>query len=223
MKQAILFAAGLGTRARPLTLRCPKPALRLGHVSLLARHLNRLENSGYERVLVTCSYQSSTLRLLASQRARRQMRIEYSHEGATPLETAGGVWRALPRMAPSPITLVSADVWTEFDFDMLSQHPPGGMHLVTVPNPIHHQSGDFVLSADGLLQMPETGDKNATYSGIAQIDWRCRDLSARSGRLAEVFRTLAGKRMLTGQMSKEAWFDVGDSTAFHSLNETLLR
>ena len=115
MSHALILAAGVGVRARPLTLRNPKPLLRIGQKSLLARHLDRLEADGYEQAVVTCSYQSATLRLLTPLNHARRLRVVFSHEGPVPLETAGGIWRALPKLGRVPFTLLNGDVWTDFD------------------------------------------------------------------------------------------------------------
>ncbi|MEM6986069.1 MAG: sugar phosphate nucleotidyltransferase [Pseudomonadota bacterium] len=222
MSQAVLLAAGMGARARPLSLRCPKPLLRIGQKSLLERHLDKLENNGFQQILVTCSYHSATLRLLASQRKRGDMRVAFSHEGDVPLETAGGLWRLLPRLENAPFTLVNGDVWTEFDLRKLAPPPPGGMHLLMVPNPPHNPRGDYHLDSRGLLHLPVTGRTTLTYAGIAHIDPACDALTASSVRLPEVFRTLIQKKRLTAQVCDAAWFDVGNPAAFVALNESLV-
>ncbi|MEM7376654.1 MAG: sugar phosphate nucleotidyltransferase [Pseudomonadota bacterium] len=218
MTDAVLLAAGLGSRAWPLTARCPKPVLRIGHESVLERHLRRLEGSGHTRTLVTCSYHSSTLRLLAPVRAAVSMRVEFSHEGPTPLETAGGLRRVLSRLNRAPFTLVNGDVWTEAPLGALGAPPPGGIHLLLVPNPPHHPTGDFCLNDDGTVTLPRAGHNTLTYAGIARIDPRFMDTAPDTPRLADIFRSLITTGRLTGQRTDHTWFDVGTVEAFTSLN-----
>lgn len=223
MTEAVLLAAGLGSRARPLTARCPKPVLRIGHESVLERHLKRLSDSGYTRTLVTCSYHSSTLRLLAPARSRTRMRVEFSHEGPVPLETAGGLRRLLPRLSGAPFTLVNGDVWTDAALDALHSPPHAGMHLLLVPNPPHNPAGDFCLSDNGTVNLPRAGQATLTYAGIARIDPRFVDTAPDTPRLADVFRSLIDSGSLTGQRTDSAWFDVGTVAAFESLNTHVAR
>ncbi len=82
--------------------------------------------------------------------ARWGLRIAYSYEGNTPLETGGGLLHALPLLGDDDAFLaINGDIWTDADLAPLLQPPRGDAHLVLVDNPAQHPAGDFVLRADG--------------------------------------------------------------------------
>jgi MurNAc alpha-1-phosphate uridylyltransferase len=92
-KTAMVLAAGLGTRLRPVTDHLPKPLIEVAGQTLLDHAIDRLAAAGVERVVVNLHYKSE---MIAAQLARRSRpRIELSRE-ETLLETGGGVKRALP-------------------------------------------------------------------------------------------------------------------------------
>src|SRR5690606_33248660 len=87
-----------------------------------------------------------------------------------PLETAGGILRALPLLGSEPFVLVNGDIWSDFDFARL-QLPTGKLaHLVLVDNPAFKQGGDFLLRG-GLVANPQPDELAGalTYSGIAVL------------------------------------------------------
>lgn len=105
-KSAMVLAAGRGTRLRPLTDRLPKPLVEIGGSTLLDQAIDRLALAGVERVVVNVHYKAE---MIAAHLARRTSpRIEISRE-SEPLETGGGVARALPLLGES-FFVVNGDV-----------------------------------------------------------------------------------------------------------------
>ena len=105
-KSAMVLAAGLGTRMRPITDTTPKPLVEIGGRSLLDHAIDRLALVGVERVVVNLHYKAE---MVAAHLAGRQHpRIELSQEKEL-LETGGGVARALPRL-DEMFFVVNADV-----------------------------------------------------------------------------------------------------------------
>lgn len=149
------------------------------------------------------------------------MRVVFSHEGPHPLETGGGIRRALRVIGCKSVTLVNGDTWTEFEFGDLGLPPRNGMHLVMVPNPPQHPEGDFHLSPSGNLSTPEGDQAALTYSGIARLDTGFIEETSPSIRLADTFRELINQQRLTGQVSAKPWFDVGTPAAARELNARL--
>ena len=112
-----------------------------------------------------------------------------------PLETGGGIHRALPLLGPEPFLVVNADVWTDIDFSALLTLEDGAdARLLLAPNPPHHPRGDFGL--DGELIVEREAER-FTYTGIgvyrpelfagcaSRGSFRCcRCCSARSRRAA---------------------------------------
>src|SRR5690606_8929440 len=93
--KALIFAAGLGERMRPLTDVAPKPLLMAGGKPLIAWHLEKLAALGVHDVVVNVSWLAAQFPQVLGDGARWGLRIEYSQEGPVPLETGGGMHHAL--------------------------------------------------------------------------------------------------------------------------------
>ena len=112
--------------------------------------------------------------------------IVYSHEG-TPLETAGGIRRALPLLGDAPFVLVNGDIWAGFDLSRLVTERPDPVHLVLVDNPDHHPGGDFHLTERGRVR--DNGEPRLTYAGMGRFDPALfRDLPDGEAKLAPLLR-----------------------------------
>jgi MurNAc alpha-1-phosphate uridylyltransferase len=161
----MILAAGRGERMRPLTLTRPKPLLEVGGVPLIVHHLSALTAAGFAEVVVNLSWLGEQIRDYLGDGQRYGIRIHYSDEGPVPLETGGGIYRALPMLGPEPFLVVNGDVWTDYPFARLRHALRGDdlLHLVLVPNPEHHPAGDFGC-IDGRLV--EGDGPQLTFSGI---------------------------------------------------------
>ena len=93
--KAMILAAGYGKRMRPLTDHTPKPLLQAGGKALIEYHIEALRDAGIESLVINTGWLGETLAATLGDGARYGIPIVYSHEG-TPLETAGGIKRALP-------------------------------------------------------------------------------------------------------------------------------
>ena len=98
--KALILAAGRGLRLAPLTDQVPKPLLVLGGETLLARQIRALARAGIQDLVINLSYRGGMIREAIGSGARYGVRVQYSDEGPTPLETAGGVRRALDFLRP---------------------------------------------------------------------------------------------------------------------------
>ena len=204
--KAMLLAAGRGERMGQLTDELPKPLLSVGSETLLDRHLRRLAQAGIDEVVINLSHCGELIRRSVGETSAWGQTILYSEEGEPPLETAGGIIRALPLLGPERFLLISADVVTDFDFEILTDEPDGGC-LVLVRNPAHHPNGDFGLSVSGeLTSKPPL----FTYSGIALLDpVLFRDLQPGVRPLRPVFDAAIQNRTLRGMLFEGLWMDVG--------------
>ena len=109
---AMVLAAGLGLRMRPLTENCPKPLLELAGTTLLDRALNHLAAAGIEHAVVNLHYLGHMIEDHLS--GRTAPAIEFSREDEMLLETGGGVTKALGSLGPMPFYVVNADIaWTD--------------------------------------------------------------------------------------------------------------
>ncbi|NUS61608.1 MAG: nucleotidyltransferase family protein, partial [Lysobacter sp.] len=161
--KALILAAGLGERMRPLTNTTPKPLLEAGGKPLIAWHLEKLAAIGVQDVVVNTSWLAPRFPEVLGDGARWGLRLHYSYEGPTPLETGGGMFKALPLLGDAPFLAVNGDVWTDFDFARLPREPRGVAHLVLVDNPPQHPVGDFALQDDG--RIANDGANKLTFAG----------------------------------------------------------
>lgn len=230
--KALIFAAGLGERMRPLTDTTPKPLLPVAGKPLIAWHLERLAAAGVQEVVINISWLASQFPAMLGDGSRWGLSIHYSHEGEVPLETGGGMWHALARLGNAPFIAVNGDVWTDYDFQQLPPQPRGDAHLVLVNNPEHHPDGDFALCPNGILR--NAGDRRLTYSGIGVYraslfdDWR-RVIGDAPGaerkpprfKLAPLLRAAIAEGQVTGEHHAGRWTDVGTPERLAELDQSL--
>lgn len=121
---AMVLAAGLGLRLRPLTENCPKPLIRLAGTTLLDRALDHLADAGVARAVVNLHYLGHMIETHLS--GRTAPAIAFSREDDALLETGGGVTRALPRLGPAAFYVVNADIaWTDGPMPALARLAAG--------------------------------------------------------------------------------------------------
>jgi MurNAc alpha-1-phosphate uridylyltransferase len=230
--KALVFAAGRGERMRPLTDATPKPLLHVGGKALIEWHLEKLAACGIREVVINTSWLAEQFPRTLGDGARWGLHLVYSFEGATPLETGGGMLAALPLLGDAPFLLVNGDVWTDYDFARLPAEPEGDAHLVMVDPAAHVPQGDFALDAAGRLH--SGGTAKLTYAGIGVYrpallrDWR-RIIGAHHGTqdrpprfpLAPVLRAAMDRGGVGGEHHRGQWTDVGTPERLESLREAL--
>ncbi len=211
-----MLAAGRGERLRPLTDSCPKPLLTVRGQPLIVYHLEKLARLGIPEVVINLSWHGAAIRAALGDGARWNLRLRYSDEGDTALETGGGIFRALPWLGPDPFLVINADVHTDFDFGALSVPADALAQLVLVPNPAHVPDGDFALRDDG--RVLEQGAPRWTYAGIGlyrpELFAHCTP--GRFPLLPLLRRAIADGR-LCGQVYLGAWSDVGTAERLAAL------
>jgi N-acetyl-alpha-D-muramate 1-phosphate uridylyltransferase len=150
IEHALILAAGRGERMRPLTDATPKPLLRVGGKRLIEWHLEKLAACGVREVVINTSHLAEQFPATLGDGSRWNLRIAYSYEGTEPLETGGGMKRALPLLGSRPFIAVSADIVSDFDYARLPENPDALAHLIMVPNPDFLPHGDFWLEGSRL-------------------------------------------------------------------------
>lgn len=166
--KVMILAAGLGERMRPLTDHTPKPLLRAGGMPLVGHHLRRLADAGFRDAVINVSHLAQQVIDYCGDGSRWGMTISYSRE-ETPLETAGGIQRALPLLGEAPFLVVNGDIWIDFPFARLGEvglREGERARLVLVDNPPQHPLGDFLLDGDGWVRERATAAAGLTYAGV---------------------------------------------------------
>ena len=219
--KAMILAAGKGERMRPLTLTTPKPLVRAGGVPLIEYHLRALARAGFTEIVINHAWLGQQIEDHLGDGSRFGVSIHFSPEGE-PLETGGGIFRALPLLGDEAFVVVNGDIWTDYDFSALRQPLEGLAHLVLVDNPEHHPDGDFIL-ADGKVHDGEPAADKLTYSGIAvlhpQLFDGCPDGAFR---LAPLLRKAMAEGRVSGEHLKGHWVDFGTHERLAQV-ETLIK
>ena len=227
--KALVLAAGLGERMRPLTARTPKPLLEAGGKPLIGWHLEKLAAAGVDEVVINTSWLADQFPQALGDGARWGMRIRYSYEGPDPLETGGGMWRALDLLGRDDAFIgVNGDIWSDVDYARLPSAPAGDAHLVMVDNPAHNPSGDFALDGDRLAS---DGPRRLTFSGIgvyrASLFERWREVIGTADgaerdpprfKLAPLLRAAMARNAVSGEHHIGRWTDVGTPERLAELN-----
>lgn len=217
--KAMLLAAGRGERMRPITDSVPKPLVKVGGRPLIAWHLAALARAGIHDVVINLSWLGEQLRAALGDGRDFGVRISWSDEGPVPLETGGGIFRALPELDHAPFLVVNADIWTDIDYRHLTLASQADAHLVLVPNPPHHPRGDFALEA-GLVVERER--ERLTYSGVGvyRPEFFAGCTGGRFPLLPLLERAIASRRV-TGEEHRGQWCDVGTPERLERLESRL--
>ncbi|MCW8274852.1 nucleotidyltransferase family protein [Pseudomonas sp. PCH199] len=206
--KAMILAAGKGERMRPLTLTTPKPLVRAGGVPLIEYHLRALAAAGFTEIVINHAWLGQQIEDYLGDGSRYGVSIQYSPEGE-PLETGGGIFRALPLLGDEAFVVVNGDIWTDYDFSVLHQPIVGLAHLVLVNNPVHHPAGDFQL-IDGEVRDGQPGAATLTYSGIAVLHPQLfESCCAGAFKLAPLLRAAMANGQVSGERLNGLWVDVG--------------
>jgi N-acetyl-alpha-D-muramate 1-phosphate uridylyltransferase len=214
--KAMLLAAGRGERMRPLTDSLPKPLVQVGGRPLIAWHLLALARARIREVVINVSWLAGQLRAALGDGNSFGVSISWSEEGPVPLETGGGIFRALPLLGPEPFLVVNADIWTDIDFGALRLEPGAHAHLVLIPNPAHHPRGDFALEGDRVINAESD---RLTYTGVGvyspEFFFGCTE--GRFPLLPLLNRAIAAARV-RGEVHRGEWCDVGTAERLASLS-----
>lgn len=206
----MILAAGKGERMRPLTLHTPKPLLPVGGKPLIQWHIEALQRAGVEQLVINHAWLGRQIEDAFGDGSALNVRISWSAE-EQPLETAGGILRALPLLGRDPFVLVNGDIWCDFDFSRL-QLPQGRLaHLVLVDNPPFKQGGDFLLDGGRVTNPAQAERRHAlTFSGISVLSPLLFDgLVAGPRPLAPLLRAAADRGLVSGERHPGRWVDVG--------------
>lgn len=205
---AMLLAAGRGERLRPITDTLPKPLVEIAGKPLIVYHLEALARAGVSNVVINLSWLGEKIRTALGDGGRYGVRIAYSEEGPVPLETGGGIHRALPLLGPAPFLVVNADVWTDMDLNRIpALDEDADARLMLAPNPPHHSRGDFGLEGDRVV---ERDTERFTYTGIG-IYRPGLFAGCAPGKfpLLPLLKRAIAARRLRGELYRGEWLDIG--------------
>lgn len=216
IKTAMILAAGLGERMKPLTETTPKPLLAVKDKPLIQYHIEALAKAGVENIVINHGRLGEMIEETIGNGERFNLAIQYSAEGDAPLETAGGIVKALPLINDDVFIVVNADIYTDFDFTCLKINSDKIAHLVLINNPEHNSKGDFGLDNDKVLNQAEM---QFTFSGIASYEKSFfKNLPKGKFALAPILRDAIKHEKVSGQLYKGNWIDVGTPIRLQEAN-----
>jgi len=218
--KAMILAAGLGSRMRPLTDHTPKPLLEVGGIPLIVWHLEKLAHHGFKKVVINIAHFGYMIPEALGDGSEWGIRIIYSDEQEEGgLESAGGIVKALPHLKDSnPFLVVNGDVWTDYDFDVSLKLDEGILaHLVLVPNPAHNPKGDFAIDGGKAVNIPAY-----TFSGIGYYSPKFfKGMAYGKSALAPLLREAMKEGRITAELYEGEWYDIGTPERLEALNSKL--
>lgn len=217
---AMLLAAGLGTRMKPLTDTRPKPLIEVAGRTLIDRVLDKLAAQGVTRAIVNVHYFPDMLAAHVTQRT--DIEIIISDERDEVLETGGGVIKALPLLGDDPFFVINTDVtWAtagDCTFsDMAAAYDAARMDALLLLAPMENTlgfrgPGDFYLASDGQVER-RGGRATAPYvfagTHITRADL-LRGYQATPFSANIYWNAFASRGRLFGTVMSPFWMHVGD-------------
>jgi len=230
---AMVLAAGLGKRMRPLTATRPKPLIEVAGKTLLDHSLDRLRAAGVRKAVVNVHYLADALEAHLSNRVEG-IEITVSDERDQLLETGGGLARALPLIDADPFLAVNSDnLWIDGPVDSLRLLASGWddarMDALLLLVPLaraycHKGQGDFHMSAAGALRRRKRGAVAPfVFTGVQMVSKRLFDGVLPTGPFSANLlwdRAIADGRCF-GAVHQGLWFDVGAPASIRKAEEIL--
>lgn len=229
---AMVLAAGLGTRMRPLTDRRPKPLIKIAGKALIDHVLDGLAGAGLQRAVINAHYLADML--IDHVSTRQKPEIIISDERAELLDTGGGIFKALPHLGTAPFYIANCDsIWPEGTSPLLSRLGQGwddqrmDALLALVPAAAsrgYNGSGDFAMDPAGRLsRRVEGGLAPFVYTGTAILS---PDLfrTAPPGRfsLNLLFDEAIAHGRLYGLRFDGTWMHVGSPQAVETAEQAMV-
>lgn len=228
---AMVLAAGMGTRMRPLTDERPKPLVDVGGRALIDHTLDRLAQAGVERAVVNVHHFPDMMEAHLSR--REQPRVIISDERAALLDSAGGIALAAPHLGRDPILVANIDnIWIEGEtpaLQTLSQAwDPAIMDILILLAPRaacygYERPEGFIRDADGRLTHSNSPDPLPPYNNIGFQILKPSLLDGQSGAfsIVPIWKRLSGEGRLFGAVMDGEVIHVSDPAGRDYANRRL--
>ncbi|MEC7490682.1 MAG: nucleotidyltransferase family protein [Pseudomonadota bacterium] len=230
-ENAMVLAAGLGVRMRPLTQTVPKPLLQIGGRAMLDQVLDRLEDAGVARAVVNTHWLPEMIE--SHLETRTAPHIEISRETEL-LETGGGIVNALPKLGNAPFFVTNADiVWrdgTRSALDRLAQAWESDrmdallLLIPSVRTTGYQGVGDFMMDSNGnLVRRPERQVSPFVFGGVQIVSPRIfRDTPAGTFSLNLLYDRIIKSKRLYGIVHDGDWYHVGTPIELEQVEAEIL-
>ena len=229
--RAMIMAAGLGTRMRPLTDDRPKPLVSLGGKALIDHAIDRLVAAGVTTIVVNLHYKAEMVKEHLA--GRKDVEILYTDESDGLLGTGGGVGKALTYFGGEPFFIHNSDtVWVEGYGKALermkARWDPENMDALLLMAPMvtamgYEGTGDFMMDGAGRLSRVPPGRVSPfAYPGVQIVHPRLFDNAPSGGFSTNILWDRAiEKERLFGVRLDGVWIHVGTPQAVAEAEEFL--
>ncbi|KIZ42532.1 MULTISPECIES: nucleotidyltransferase family protein [Rhodopseudomonas] len=230
--RAMILAAGLGVRMRPLTDHMPKPLVPVAGRPLLDHVLDRLAEAGVAEAVVNVHYLPD--QIIDHVAARTSPRVTISDERDAVLGTGGAVVKALPLLGAQPFFHLNADtMWIDGVQPNLTRlaeaFDPARMDILLLMAPTadsigYHGNGDYAMAPDGSLRRRKENEVVPfVYAGAAIMTPALfADAPRGEFALTAMFDRAAAQHRLFGLRLEGVWMHVGTPDAVHAAEEAYL-
>ena len=206
--KAMILAAGEGKRLQPLTLKTPKPLLKVGQSSLIEDQINRLSKLGINEFVINISYLGEQIKQSLKNHSHFQ-KISFIEE-PFPYGTGGALVNAMDHLGEDPFILCNADIFSEIDLSRLPTSIEAA-HLIGISNPNHNQDGDFSLLGSSVIINERIND--LTWSGISLVNPKILKQYLNLDFPFDIWNTimkpLIKERKITAHQDNSLWIDIG--------------
>ena len=230
-KSAMVLAAGLGTRMRPLTNHVPKPLVKVRGKSLIDHVIDRVAEAGVERVVVNVHHHAALLKEHLEK--RKDVEICISDESDRVLGSGGGIFKALPLFGGHPFFVHNADsIWVEGYGQALTrmiarwntEEMDALLLVASLVNAIGYEGpGDFLMDSDGRLsRVPEQRLSPFAFPGVQIIHPRFFDgCSEGDFSINPLWDRAMERGRLYGMRLEGVWMHVGTPDALAQTEDYL--
>ncbi len=207
--QAVILAAGLGTRLKHLTQHTPKALMPVAGEAAIGRVIRNLVAAGIQDIAINLHHYGQQIEQALGYGSKFNANLHYSYEDSL-LNSGGGVRTALDVLPDAERVLVhNADIMMDIDFQILDNIcPHHGCALALVANPQHNPLGDFSLDNENLVSLHQPSH---TFSGVSVWDKQVFMAypSHQNFTLIEPIHKLIAKKQCLGTVHHGYWFDIG--------------
>jgi N-acetyl-alpha-D-muramate 1-phosphate uridylyltransferase len=239
--KAMIFAAGLGTRLKPITDHMPKALVEVNGITLLEHTIRKLQDFGIREILVNVHHFSEQIISFLKNKNNFGIRIEISDESGQLLDTGGGLKKAEWFFHDNEAVLLhNVDVISDIDLESLCQSHVQSNALATLAVRHRDTSRYFLFNDDSRLcgwENRKTGEKKLTasftsavvplaFSGIQVISRPFLDLISESGKfsMTDVYLRLSAYHPIFGYIHDYGnWIDLGKAESLAEAEDILRR
>ncbi len=215
--KAMILAAGLGLRLRPLTLTTPKPLVKVKGHALIDYHFFALKKAQINEVVINVHHLGDQIIDHIEQHWGYEFNLHFFKEEEI-LGTGGGIYQAISVFDDNPFLVLSADIFTDYPYEQLPQKLNDGQaYLVMVDNPSFHPKGDFCLNSQGLITLDQ--GERLTYGNIGIYHPSLfASSTVQKFEIRDILLPAITQGLIHGEHYKGSWANIGTLEQLESLS-----